>query len=37
MLHLIAHDVWTCGWIMLHLIAHDVLDMRMDYVTSDCT
>ena len=24
MLHLIAHDVWTCGWIMLHLIAHDV-------------
>ena len=37
MLHLIAHDVWTCGWIMLHLIAHDVQDMRMDYVTSDCT
>ena len=24
MLHLIAHDVWTCGWIMSHLIAHDV-------------
>ena len=24
MLHLIAHDVQTCGWIMLHLIAHDV-------------
>ena len=24
MLHLIAHDVRTCGWIMLHLIAHDV-------------
>ena len=33
MLHLIAHDVRTCGWIMLHLIAH----MWMDYVTSDCT